>query len=136
MNKHMYILADGGRIAASDPSEFVRILREGSWFDSECTDGEYMVNFSGRYRELHGVTVRTDTPEHFMDDLKSTVTLRAEKPAPLLLGSPPAEAGGDFSFFHCIGCPPYPVFQRGAGFTTPFGKAFFSFHRPFPHDKN
>ena len=27
-------------------------------------------NFSGRYRELHGVTVRTDTPEHFMDDLK------------------------------------------------------------------
>ena len=58
MNKHMYILADGGRIAASDPSEFVRVLREGSWFDS------------GRYRELHGVTVRTDTPEHFMDDLK------------------------------------------------------------------
>ena len=70
MNKHMYILAAGGRIAASDPSEFVRTLREGSWFDSECTDGEYMVNFSGRYRELHGVTVRTDTPEHFMDDLK------------------------------------------------------------------
>ena len=70
MNKHMYILADGGRIAASDPSEFVRTLREGSWFDSECTDGEYMVNFSGRYRELHGVTVRTDTPEHFMEDLK------------------------------------------------------------------
>ena len=27
-------------------------------------------NFSGRYRELHGVTVRTDTPEQFMDDLK------------------------------------------------------------------
>ena len=57
MNRHMYILADGGRIAASDPSEFVRLLREGSWFDSGCTDKEYM-------------TVRTDTPEHFMDDLK------------------------------------------------------------------
>ena len=28
------------------------------------------MNFSGRYRELHGVTVRTDTPEQFMDDLK------------------------------------------------------------------
>ena len=42
MSKHMYILADGGRIAASDPSEFVRVLREGSWFDSECTDEEYM----------------------------------------------------------------------------------------------
>ena len=40
MNRHMYILADGGRIAASGPSEFVRVLREG------------------------------DTPEHFMDDLK------------------------------------------------------------------
>ena len=64
------ILADGGRIAASGPSEFVRVLREGSWFDSGCTDKEYMMNFSGRYRELHGVTVRTDTPEHFMDDLK------------------------------------------------------------------
>ena len=30
MNRHMYILADGGRIAASGPSEFVRLLREGS----------------------------------------------------------------------------------------------------------
>ena len=39
-------------------------------FDSGCTDEEYSVNFAGRYRELHGVTVRTDTPEHFMDDLK------------------------------------------------------------------
>ena len=66
----MYILADGGRIAASDPSEFVRVLREGSWFDSGCTDGEYMVILTGRYRGLHVVTVRTDTPEHFMDDLK------------------------------------------------------------------
>lgn len=89
MNKHMYILADGGRIAASAPSEFVRVLREGSWFDSGCTDEEYMVNFSGRYKELHGVTVRTDTPEHFMDDLKSTVTSRVEKSAPLLLRFPP-----------------------------------------------
>ena len=25
MNKHMYILADGGRIAASGPSEFVPV---------------------------------------------------------------------------------------------------------------
>ena len=83
MNKHMYILADGGRIVASDPSEFVRILREGSWFDSECTDEEYMVNFSGRYRELHGVTVRTDTPEHFMDDLKN-VRLHHGLRSPLL----------------------------------------------------
>ena len=58
MSKHMYILADGGRIAASDPSEFVRVLREGSWFDSGCTDGEYMVNFSGRYRDRFFWTAR------------------------------------------------------------------------------
>ena len=47
MNRHMYILADGGRIAASGPSEFVRLLREGSWFDSGCTDKEYMMNSPG-----------------------------------------------------------------------------------------
>lgn len=101
MNRHMYILADGGRIAASGPSEFVRLLREGSWFDSGCTDKEYMMNFSGRYRELHGVTVRTDTPEHFMDDLKSTVTSRVERPVPLLLRSLPVHSSpvGIFSFF-------------------------------------
>ena len=75
MNKHMYILADGGRIAASDPSEFVRVLRDGSWFDSGCTNEEYMVNFSGRYRDLHGVTVRTDPPDHFMDVLKKYVSI-------------------------------------------------------------
>ena len=28
-----YELADGGRIAAATPEEFVRRLREGSWFD-------------------------------------------------------------------------------------------------------
>ena len=33
-----YELADGGRIAAATPEEFVRRLREGSWFDSDCTD--------------------------------------------------------------------------------------------------
>ena len=73
-------MADGGKIAASGSSEFVRVLREGSWFDSGCTDGEYMVNFSGRYRELHGVTVRTDTPEHFMDDLKKYGYIKLNSP--------------------------------------------------------
>ena len=70
MNRHMYILADGGRVAASGACEFVRALRGSGWLEGWCTDKEYMMNFSGRYRELHGVTVRTDTPEHFMDDLK------------------------------------------------------------------
>ena len=79
MNKHMYILADGGRIAASGPSEFVRLLREGSWFDSECSDGEYMVNFSNRYHELHGLRVRTDTPGNFLDDLKKYGTVTVDE---------------------------------------------------------
>ena len=40
--KKEYILLDGGRIAASSAEEFVWLLREGSWFDNDCTDGEYM----------------------------------------------------------------------------------------------
>lgn len=40
-----YELADGGRITASSPEEFVRLLREGSWFDHDCTDEEFMNNF-------------------------------------------------------------------------------------------
>lgn len=65
----MYILQDGGRMTASSAEEFVRLLREGSWFDNDCTDREYMERFAGRYKESHGVTVSTDTPEQFMADL-------------------------------------------------------------------
>ena len=87
-------------ICRSGPSEFVRILREGSWFDSGCTDEEYIVNFSGRYRELHGVTVRTDTPEQFMDDLKKYGYIRAEKPVPFIVTLPAGLTwtNRDFSF--------------------------------------
>lgn len=67
--KKKYILLDGGRIAASSAEEFVRLLREGSWFDNDCNDREYMKRFAGRYHESHGVTVCTDTPEQFMSDL-------------------------------------------------------------------
>ena len=128
MSKHMYILADGGRIAASDPSEFVRVLREGSWFDSGCTDGEYMVNFSGRYRELHGVTVRTDTPELFHGrPRKSTVTSRAEQSVPLLLHSLPVwgrfTSGGDFSFFIAVTHPSFR-FSKGSRENRPATEYF------------
>ena len=68
--KITYAWADGGRFVASSPEEFVRLLREGSWFDSDCTDEQYMLNFARRYKEMHGVEVATDTPEHFMDDLR------------------------------------------------------------------
>lgn len=63
-------MADGDRIATSDPPRFVHTLHEDNWSDSECADEEYIVNFSERYRGLHGVTVRADTPEQFVDDLK------------------------------------------------------------------
>lgn len=65
-----YELADGGRIAAATPEEFVRLLREGSWFDSDCTDEEFMERFASRYKLLHGVDVSCDTAERFMADLR------------------------------------------------------------------
>ena len=43
-----YHLLDGGQIIASSPEEFVRLLREGSRFDYDCTDQEYMENFAWR----------------------------------------------------------------------------------------
>lgn len=73
-----YILQDGGRMAASCAEEFVRLLREGSWFDNDCTDREYMERFAGRYKESHGVTVSTDTPEQFMADLIKDGYIREE----------------------------------------------------------
>ena len=66
-----YHLLDGGQITASSPEEFVRLLREGSRFDYDCTD-----NFARRYGELHGVSVATDTPEHFLTDLQAAGYVR------------------------------------------------------------
>lgn len=67
-----YILQDGDRIAASSAEEFVRLLRESSWFDRDCTDREYMERFARRHNESYGVKVSTDTPEQFMADLIKT----------------------------------------------------------------
>ena len=63
-----YHLLDGGQITAASPEEFVRLLREGSRFDYDCTDQEYMENF--------GVSVATDTPEHFLTDLQAAGYVR------------------------------------------------------------
>ncbi len=104
----MYILADGGRITASDPSEFVRLLREGSWFDSGCTDKEYMVNFSNRY---HGVcvTARGDGEDRHAGAFhgrpeKVRLHKGLREPVPLLLRSLPVHSSpvGIFFFFHSI----------------------------------
>ena len=53
-----YHLLDGGQITAASPEEFVRLLR------------------ARRYGELHGVSVATDTPEHFLTDLQAAGYVR------------------------------------------------------------
>lgn len=64
-----YNLLDGGTITATSPEDFVTKLREGSRFDSECTNQEFMINFARRYRELHGVDISTDSFGAFFDSL-------------------------------------------------------------------
>lgn len=64
-----YNLLDGGTITATSPEDFVTKLREGSRFDSECTNQEFMQNFACRYRELHGVDIETNSSEIFIDSL-------------------------------------------------------------------
>lgn len=64
-----YNLLDGGTITATSPEDFVTQLREGSRFDSECTNQEFMVNFARRYRELYGIDVASDSFESFVDSL-------------------------------------------------------------------
>lgn len=64
-----YNLLDGGTITATSPEDFITQLREGSRFDSECTNQEFMVNFARRYRELYGIDVASDSFESFVDSL-------------------------------------------------------------------
>lgn len=70
MKTRIYELADGGRIAAGSAEEFVRLLRESSRFDSDCTDEQYIERFASRYKDLRGVQLKTDTPVHFVEDLQ------------------------------------------------------------------
>lgn len=66
-----YNLLDGGTITATSPEDFVTKLREGSRFDSDCTNQEFMNNFARRYQELHGVDIVTDSFESFLNNLIS-----------------------------------------------------------------
>lgn len=67
--KTIYVLQDGGRIAATCAADFVTKLRESSLFDNDCTDKDYMYHFADRFFDQTGYIVRTDTPEHFLKDL-------------------------------------------------------------------
>lgn len=67
--KTTYLLQDGGTITATCAADFVTHLREGSRFDYDCTDQEYMYRFADRYFDQTGHTVRADSPDHFLADL-------------------------------------------------------------------
>lgn len=67
-----YNLLDGGTITATSHEDFITKLREGSRFDSECTDSEFMQNFARRYRELHGINIASDSVDSFISSLIDT----------------------------------------------------------------
>lgn len=64
-----YTLQDGGTITASCSADFVTKLREGSRFDSECTDQDYMYHFADRFHDQTGHVIRADSSDHFLEDL-------------------------------------------------------------------
>ena len=66
-----YTLQDGGKITATCAADFVTKLREGSRFDSQCTDQEYMYHFADRFHDQTGNVIRADSPEHFLEDLST-----------------------------------------------------------------
>lgn len=69
MESKKFLLQDGGEITASCASDFVMKLHEGSRFDSECTDTEYMTSFADRFLQMSGFVIRAGSPEHFLEDL-------------------------------------------------------------------
>jgi hypothetical protein len=77
--KTTYLLQDGGTITATCAADFVTRLREGSRFDYDCTDQEYMYRFADRYFDQTGHTVRADSPEHFLADLLASGYVDAKK---------------------------------------------------------
>ena len=64
-----YKLEDGGVIIATSAEDFITQLREGSRFDSECTDDEFVKNFAYRYKIKSGNEIRIIPPEAFLSDL-------------------------------------------------------------------
>lgn len=68
MIKKVYT-AGGDLIVASSSQEIVTALREGSRFDSEGTNEQYMYRFCDRYYDYCNKVVRADTADHFVEDL-------------------------------------------------------------------
>jgi len=64
-----YKLEDGSVITAVSAEEFITRLREGSRFDSECTDVEFAQNFASRYKIKSGNEIRSVPPDVFLSDL-------------------------------------------------------------------
>jgi hypothetical protein len=71
MKQVNYSLENGvTTITAVTPEEFVTKLREGSKFDSECTDEEYMDAFAKRYALQTGNRIRAGSPSEFLSELR------------------------------------------------------------------
>jgi hypothetical protein len=62
---------DGKMYVGTTAFEAVRRMREDGIFTIGKTNAEYMTFVSHRARQLHGMTIRHDTPEHFLADLAS-----------------------------------------------------------------
>ena len=69
MTKTKYRLKGGDLIVAASAADFLHQLHEGSRFDHDGTDTEYMQRFAHRLEELEGYLVRTDNPGDFLADL-------------------------------------------------------------------
>ncbi|MGI9143112.1 MAG: hypothetical protein ACR2IJ_07955 [Fluviibacter sp.] len=62
---------DGKMYVGRSAGEAVCRMRESGIFTVGKTDDEYMTFVSRRSQQLHGATIRHDTPEHFLADMAS-----------------------------------------------------------------
>jgi len=69
MKQFRFVLQDGSSITAIGTDEFVTQLREGSKFDSDCSNEKYMESFAKRYKIQTGNDIRFGSSHEFTDDL-------------------------------------------------------------------
>ena len=63
------MLKGGDTIVATSPADFLHRLHQGSRFDHEGTDEDYMQRFAIRIQQLEGYHIRTDNASVFLADL-------------------------------------------------------------------